>query len=357
MNTTTHETSPRPARAGRGWRAAPGERLSFTLLSFLFLALLLKSPSHAEDLAVTAIPIKSFDLLGVQTKFGPLEWRGGLELRSTDKRFGGLSSLALSADGERLLAVGDTGNWFRANLTYKDSRLAGLTDPELAPLLDKSGKPFKGKSWSDAEALSAWQPGKLDSKVIVGFETRTRAGVYDLGKFGLKARMEPLSIPRDIPKARINSELEAIGRFASGPLKGRFIAVSEQNFDANGNIRAWIFGGKNPFAFSIKRNTDYVITDIAILDASIVTVERSFGTSVLPGAAIRQFPIDAIKSGETIEPRVLFEGRAPFYTIDNMEGIAVSKSEDGETRLTLISDDNFRRDVQRTLLLQFALPE
>ena len=43
--------------------------------------------------------------------------------------------------------------------------------------------------------------------------------------------------------------------------------------------------------------------------------------------------------------------------IDNMEGIAVSKSDDGETRLTLISDDNFRRGTQRTLLLQFALPE
>lgn len=325
----------------------------------LFL-LLAAAPSHAEDSAsftVTAAPIESFDLLGVQTKFGLLEWRGGLELRSSDKRFGALSSLALSADGEKLLAVSDTGNWFRANLIYKNGRLSGLTEPELAPLLDKSGRPFKGKSWNDAEALSAWQPGRIDGKVIVGFETRTRAGVYDLGKSGLKARMEPLAIPRDIPKARINSELEAIGRFGSGALKGRFIAVSEQNFDASGNIRAWIFGGKQPFAFSIERNADYVITDIAILDASIVTVERSYGTSVLPGAAIRQFPIAAITSGGTVSPRVLFEGRAPFYTIDNMEGIAVSKSEDGETRITLVSDDNLRRDVQRTLLLQFALPE
>jgi len=324
------------------------------------LLVFLVTPCRAEDtppLTVTSTPIKSFDLLGVQTKFGSLEWRGGLELKSADKRFGGLSSLAMSADGMKLLAVSDIGYWFRASLLYKNGRLAGLTDPEIAPLLDKSGKPFNGKSWNDAEAIAAWQPGKLDGKVIVGFETRTRAGVYDIGKSGLKARMEPLTIPRDIPKARINSELEAIGRFASGPFKGRFIAVSELNLDANGNIRAWIFGGKQPFAFSIERNADYVVTDLAILDASVVTVERSFGTTVLPGAAIRQFPIDAIKPGETVSPRVLFEGRAPFYTIDNMEGIAVSKSEDGETRLTLISDDNFRRGTQRTLLLQFALPE
>ena len=169
-------------------------------------------PRTQPPFTVTAIPVKSFDLLGVQTKFGPLEWRGGLELKSSDKRFGGFSSLALSANGEKLLAVGDTGTWFRANLVYKDGRLAGLTDPEIAPLLDKSGKPFPGKSWNDAEALSPWQPGRIDGKVIVGFETRTRAGVYDIGKHGLKARMEPLPIPRDIPKGRINSELEAIGR-------------------------------------------------------------------------------------------------------------------------------------------------
>jgi hypothetical protein len=331
------------------------------VLRCLGIVLLLAiTPSHAEDatpFTVTTMPIESFDLLGVQSKFGSLEWRGGLELKSTDKRFGGLSGLALSADGKNLLAVSDIGNWFRANLIYEDGRLAGLTDPEIAPLLDKAGKPLNGKSWSDAEALSPWQPGEIDGKVIVGFETRTRAGIYDLGKHGLKARMEPLPIPRDIPRARINSELEAIGRFAAGPLKGRFVAVAEENFDAHGNIRAWIFGGKQSFSFSIKRNADYVITDLTILDASIVTVERSFGTTVLPGAAIRQFPIDAIEADATVEPRVLFEGRAPFYTIDNMEGIAVSKSEDGETRLTLISDDNFRRGTQRTLLLQFALPK
>jgi hypothetical protein len=37
--------------------------------------------------------------------------------------------------------------------------------------------------------------------------------------------------------------------------------------------------------------------------------------------------------------------------------MAVSSNVDGETRLSLISDDNFRRDIQRTLLLQFALDE
>ena len=86
-----------------------------------------------------------------------------------------------------------------------------------------------------------------------------------------------------------------------------------------------------------------------------MTVERSFGTTVLPGM---RHPSVSDRSDQSRRYRCaasFLRGRAPFYTIDNMEGIAVSREPDGETRLTLISDDNFRRDIQRTLLLQFSL--
>ena len=39
-----------------------------------------------------------------------------------------------------------------------------------------------------------------------------------------------------------------------------------------------------------------------------------------------------------------------------MEGLSVHRSPDGETVLTLVSDDNFS-PLQRTLLLQFTLVE
>ena len=44
------------------------------------------------------------------------------------------------------------------------------------------------------------------------------------------------------------------------------------------------------------------------------------------------------------------------YQIDNMEGIGVHKNAQGETILTLVSDDNFSA-LQRTILLQFRLVE
>ena len=40
--------------------------------------------------------------------------------------------------------------------------------------------------------------------------------------------------------------------------------------------------------------------------------------------------------------------------IDNMEGLGVSREPDGTLILTMISDDNFNRLLQRTILLQFA---
>ncbi len=42
------------------------------------------------------------------------------------------------------------------------------------------------------------------------------------------------------------------------------------------------------------------------------------------------------------------------YDIDNMEGLAVHRTDAGDIILTLISDDNFS-PLQRTLLLQFRL--
>ena len=44
------------------------------------------------------------------------------------------------------------------------------------------------------------------------------------------------------------------------------------------------------------------------------------------------------------------------FQIDNMEGIGIHRNAQGETILTLVSDDNFSV-LQRNLLLQFRLVE
>lgn len=314
-------------------------------------------PAGAEEetLTVRTTPVKSFTMFSQLVTFGGLEWRGGLELASDDERFGGLSSLELSRDGTKLLAVSDRGYWLKADLLYTDGHLSGLDNTQMASILGPDGKPYKGKVRNDAEALAGWEPGKIDGKVIVGFESRSRAGQFDLGKNGFKARFKDLKLPKEAAKGPPNKELESIGRFATGPLAGSILAISELNLDATGDIRAFVWGGKKTFDFAIKQFEDYAITDLAILpDGDIITVERSFSSTSLPGMAVRRIRTEDIVADGAVSPILIFSGRMPFYRIDNMEGIAVSEL-NGETRITIVSDNNYRPEFQRTLLLQFAL--
>ncbi|TMJ38829.1 MAG: hypothetical protein E6G89_11350 [Alphaproteobacteria bacterium] len=315
------------------------------LAALVFLLIALPAGAQEGTLTVRTIPVKSFNLFSQLVTFGGLEWRGGIELASDDERFGGLSSLELTEDGSDLLAVSDRGFWFKADLVYTDGHLSGLGKTVMASILGPDGK-----------ALAGWEPGRIDGKVIVGFESRARAGLYDLGKDGFQARFRDLKLPKDVAKGPPNKELEAIGRFTSGPLAGSIVAISELNKDENGDIRAWVWGGgRKAFDFAIKQFEDYAITDLAILpDGDILTVERSFGASVLPGMAIRRIRTEDIVANGAVSPSLVFSGRMPFYRIDNMEGIAVSRL-NGETRVTVVSDNNYRPEFQRTLLLQFAL--
>lgn len=325
------------------------------LLAAAFLLIAASAGAQEEALTVRTTPVKSFNMFSQLVTFGGLEWRGGIELASDDERFGGLSSLELSQDGKGLLAVSDRGFWFKADLIYTDDHLSGLGNTVMASILGPNGKPNKGKVRSDAEALAGWEPGRIDGKVIVGFESRARAGLFDLGKNGFKARFRDLKLPKEAVKGPPNQELEGIGRFTSGPFAGSILAISELNKDENGDIRAFLWGGKKAFNFSIKQFEDYAITDLAILpDGDILTVERSFGASVLPGMAVRRIKTQDIIANGAVSPSLVFSGRMPFYRIDNMEGIAVSRL-NGETRVTIVSDNNYRPEYQRTLLLQFAL--
>jgi hypothetical protein len=306
--------------------------------------------AKADPIAISTTSLSSFQSLSSTTDFGPFAWRGGLELSSSEETFGGLSGLALSADCTSLLAVSDAGRWFRAALSYEGENLAGAGDAELAPMLDSKGNPPKSKVRADAEAIAALGSGRY----MAGFESRTRIGIYDIGKSGLKARFQQLKSPKAITEGPANAELESLGRITAGPWKDHYLAISENYADGHDNIRAWLWQSWMTVPFTVKRFEDYAITDAAVLPGGdILILERSFGATSLPGMAIRRIESSAIGMGATVEPALLFAGKAPFYAIDNMEGLAICER-GGETRITLVSDNNFNPNLQRTLLLQFA---
>jgi hypothetical protein len=323
------------------------------------LVLCFAVPAGAGDsgdlIKVEATPTDFTRFMGKRQNFGKLSFRGGLVLKSADDRFGGLSGLAFSGDGRSLIAVSDDGWWFRADMLYAGGRPSALVNAHIAPILAGNGRRPSTKGRRDAEALALDPPGKVGATVYVGFETVARIEKFDMRADGLTARPSPLTAPRALKRGPKNGQLEALASLGRGPLKGWLIAVSEDNLDANGNIRAWAIRGDKSVSFAIARYEDYEITDMAVLpDGSLVTLERSFSASSLPGMAVRKFDLPASLQGALISPELLFSGRQPFYLIDNMEGIAVHQF-DGELRISVISDDNYNHAVQRTVLYQFAL--
>jgi hypothetical protein len=306
--------------------------------------------ASAEPLTITSAGLSRFALLTNATSFGPLIWRGGIELTSSNEKFGGLSGLIMADECTSLRAVSDAGRWLTANVTYNENALSGLTTASIVPILDDKGKPPPSKRWGDAEAIALGPNGKT----IVGFESRTRVGAYDLAGQGMTAKFQNLNPPKDIVRGKRNGELESVGYFTGGALKGYYIAVAETNLDSQGNTKAWVWNGKRSIAFSIKQIESYQITDIALLpNGDILVLQRSYGAVTLPGMAMSRFPASAIKQGKTVHPETLLDVRAPFYAIDNMEGLAVCER-NGELRVNILSDNNFKTDLQRTLLLQFA---
>lgn len=303
-----------------------------------------------RPLEISSRPIPLASGEDVPKAIGRLAHLGTLRLTSPDGDFGGISGLIVSDDGTRFLAITDSSHWLTGTLQYKGKQLAAVRGSEIAPLLNAAGKPLQGKE-GDAEGLA----GTLDGDVYVSFERNHRILRYAFGKNGLTAVPSQVHTPPELAKAPDNGGLEAITLLKDG----RLLAVTESYDDPDGNIRAWNIDldKKSHQPLIIKRRQPFDITDIRQLESGdIMTLERRFSSIGGVGFEVRNFPLIALKPGAAIESEVIADA-AMNFTIDNMEGLAVRKGENGETLVYMISDDNFNRPLQQTLLMLFELKD
>jgi hypothetical protein len=310
----------------------------------------------AKPVKITAISI-DFDRDNPDRKdFGKLVWRGGLNLFADSSYFGGFSALAIDPSGKTLLAVSDAGIWLRATVDYDGRKMRGLSNAVIGPLLGNDGKALRDDQERDSEGMTLIDGGPAGGTAYIAFERHHRIIRYPFStlKFGPPAGS--LALPPGTKRMRPNSGLEAIALLRSGPLKGTVVAFSENLTDANGNLQGWLIGGPAPGPFSLKRLAGFDVTDVALLpDGGLVVLERRFRYSEGIKMRIRRIKASEIKRGALIVGETLLEA-TDALNIDNMEGIAVHRSAAGETILTLISDENYS-PLQRTLLMQFALPD
>lgn len=317
------------------------------------IAAALKYAAAPTRIAVQAQPIASFDNRDpTRVRFGELEFRGGLALTSNFEAFGGISGLHMEPDGARFLAVTDNGSWLRGRIVYEKGRPAGVADAEMAPVLGSDGKPLAASGWFDMESLA-----ELDGHFYIGIERVEQIIRLDVARNGFAARGEPIAVPPDFKKFPKNKSLECLAAAPkTSALAGNLIVITEKSLDAAGNIHSFLINGDKVERFTVKRSDDFDVTDCTMLSPSeLLILERRYSPARGVAMRIRRVPLTALKPGALIDGKIMIEADMGFQ-VDNMEGIAVHRNADGETIITLVSDDNFSV-VQRNLLLQFALVE
>jgi hypothetical protein len=315
-------------------------------------------PTSIETIEINAQPIAHFERGNPEAKrFGPLEFRGGLVLASPSPNFGGWSGLVMEADGKSLLAISDVGSWMSADVVYQGKRPTRLTRARLGPLLGSRGQPLKDKREQDAEGLTLLEGNLQSGVVLISFERLHRIGRFPVRKGEVGAPVGYLKLPIEARGMRENQGIEAVAVLQGGPRKGSIVAFAERFTRGSGYHTGWIWVGSEPHKLQLEDIDGFNITDATSLpDGSLLVLERYFRWTEGVKMRLRHIPAKEIAPGARISGRVLFQGDSSFE-IDNMEGLSVHRSADGETILSLISDDNFNHLLQRTVFLQFALVE
>jgi hypothetical protein len=301
------------------------------------------APSPTTAVAVTAIPIELDTRDPAQNRVGRLRFLGGLQLQSSDSRFGGLSGMRFTAPGE-LVAVTDAGSWVTLTLDESGDWLQGIAAAAVRPIPGLDAQPMRGKRNTDAEALEV----REDGQIWVAFERRHRVLRYPT----MTERAREVTLPdaqwvSDLPA---NSGIEAMARMGS-----LWLFIAERSRGA-GEPNALISRGGDPhLAYNrtiIAVPEGFNATDAhALDDTHVLVLSRHFTPLTGAAATIQLFPVDPEKlqfgPGETIATI------APPLTIDNMEAIAVRR-EGARTFIYIASDDNFS-PLQRTMIMKFEL--
>jgi hypothetical protein len=305
-------------------------------------------PTKAD---VTAYLIRSFKPSKPdETDFGPLQFMGGLELRSNHPGFGGVSSIRLRDDGKSFIAITDVGDWITGAIRREAGRPVGLDDVAITPILLSDGTRAKDVGLWDVESLA------IDgTRVAIGIERRHSVMTFELQGGKIRNAGKIIPVPDFVKNWPGNRGIEALAYLPKGSAyAGHLIGFSERSSDSSDLSEAFVMkhDGSEPFRFQIRRRDGFDVTDMDFMpNGDLILLERFFSPIRGVGMRLRRLKTATVQPDAVLEPEILMSADNSF-AIDNMEGISIHRSDAGETLVTLISDNNFSI-VQRNLLLQF----
>lgn len=254
--------------------------------------------------------------------------------------FGGLSGLHLMQGGTRLLAVSDRGRFLTARIVREGVQITGVEDIALQPIRDEAGEPLQTFR-VDAEGLAVLP----DGRVVVSFEADHRVWLYDR----LDGPATPVPAHPDFAHLQNNSALEAL---ASDP-DGTLYTIPERSGRKDRPFPIYRFrNGRWDTVLSVPRRGEHLVVGADIgPDGRLYVLEREYVTWVGFSTRVRRFVIgkDSLKQ----EEELLVTGVGKH---DNLEGISTWRDTEGNIRISMVSDDNFRF-FQKTELVEYVVIE
>jgi hypothetical protein len=290
-------------------------------------------------ISATSVALNAED--ATRDRVGRFVYAGGLDLAADPSvRLGGMSDLDI-IEGDRLLAVTDEGDMFRARIVLDESgRLSGLTGVLRAPIAGPNNQPLPDKSAADAEGIAVLPSGD----VLISFERQHRIWRYPAG--GAPPALAPT--PESAPTLPINTGLEALAA-VPGVAPGAYLVGSEGGTvwlcDLDAGCRDTPLGRHVP--------DGYGLTALAVSPdgETLAMVARAFDAVRGVRVIVRLLGREAIARPDAsiLDELALL---APL-TRDNFEGVALVRGAgDAALRLYLLSDNNYSA-TQRTYLLAF----
>lgn len=310
-----------------------------------------------RDILIEAHTIPHFLSTAPQTsRFGKLTFLGGVELKSKDPDFGGLSGLVIDPDGKSFIAITDRSHWVTGSFILQGEAITGITQARIAPMLAPNGRRLRESRYYDTEGLA-----RQGRHVLVSVERNHAILRYEWEGQGFASRPSVVPTPPSLASLDKNSGIEAVGVLPpQSTLAGTIIAIAEQapqqtdQQNLAKDIPGYLIGGRTTGFLRIKMRDEFAITDLSFLpNGDMLILERRF--ALLTGIAmrIRRIALASITPNALLDGEILIEADGR-YALDNMEGMAMHQDAQGRTVLTLISDDNFSA-FQRSLILRFRL--
>jgi hypothetical protein len=326
--------------------------LNFILLALTLLFFLASCSTHTagqpdpSPQLVELLPIELDSRNPERKEFGRLEFLNGFELRSKDRRFGGLSGLTIGADG-RLYAISDAGYWVSAQMILDSAtKLLDLTDWMIQPILSLTGTPVTGPL-HDAEGLAR----APDGSFIVAFEQVHRIWRYPPSPLTFYSSPTPVPVPPELAKAPRNGGLEGLAVLPNG----RLLVLTEEFQNPDGSFKGWLIEGERFFELSYLPSPEFRVTDCAALNnGDMIILERRYVRFGILSARLKLVRGQTVQPGAKLLGEELLKLEYPL-NVGNFEGVAVQEDPSNGIIIYIVSDDNYN-PFQRTLLLQFRLP-